>query len=298
MSNKSNTSPASDRLAQIKAHIAQDKSSMAGKVCIITGTSSLFGIGRATAFAMAKQSPAAIYVTDLSTDNLEELANSIQSKYPSVKSFARKVDAASEDDVKSIIDEAMKEFGRLDVFFANAGVASGTHIKDETPESFMRMMKINALSAFLAIKHASAAMQVTGKGGKEQSSGSIIATASVAGIRSGAGSSEYSASKAAVINLAQTSSYQLARTNIRVNAVCPGLIETGMTKQTFDWARSRGNESKIGQLNPLARYGIAGEIASVVAFLASDDASYVNGQAWAVDGGLSSSHPIVPGKFR
>jgi NAD(P)-dependent dehydrogenase (short-subunit alcohol dehydrogenase family) len=192
---------------------------------------------------MAKQSPAAIYVTDLSTDNLEELANTIQSKYPSVKCFARKVDAASDEDVKSVIEEAMKSFGRLDVFFANAGVASGTHIKDETSESFMRMMKINALryfckrdrllyrisklmfgmssySAFLAIKYASAAMQVTGKGGKEHSGGSIIATASgmscevscavdnlllttcctiVAGIRSGAGSSEYSASKAAYV---------------------------------------------------------------------------------------------------
>ncbi|KAG2185302.1 hypothetical protein INT44_002092 [Umbelopsis vinacea] len=297
MSNQSTASAPSDRLAQIKGHIALDKPTMAGKVCIITGASSLYGIGRASALAMAKQSPTAIYVTDLSTDNLEELAETVQKKFPSVKCYARKIDAASDEDVRSIINEAMTTFGRLDVFFANAGVASGTHIKDETAESFMRMMKINALSVFLAIKHAGQAMQVTGKGGKEHSGGSIIGTASVAGIRSGAGSSEYSASKAAVINLAQTAAYQYGRTNVRVNAICPGLIETGMTKQTFDYARSRGNEHKIGQLNPLARYGIAGEIASVVAFLASDDASYVNGQAWAVDGGLSSSHPIVPGKF-
>jgi len=83
-----------------------------------------------------------------------------------VKCFARKVDAASDEDVRGVIDEAIKTFGRLDVFFANAGVASGDHIKDETAESFMRMMKINALSVFLAIKHGAEAMQVTGKGGK------------------------------------------------------------------------------------------------------------------------------------
>lgn len=163
-------------------------------------------LSRASAIAMAKQSPAAIYVTDLSTDNLEELADTIQKKYPSVKCFARRVDAASDEDVRGIINEAMKSFGRLDVFFANAGVASGDHIKNETADSFMRMMKINTLryvqetwsshnvfnsrstifnfriwlfrSVFLAIKHGAEAMQITGKGGKEHSGGSIIATAS------------------------------------------------------------------------------------------------------------------------
>ncbi|RCH87986.1 hypothetical protein CU097_011150, partial [Rhizopus azygosporus] len=164
-------------------------------------------------------------------------------------------------------------------------------------ESFMKMMRINALSAFLAIKHAGIAMQQTGKGGKELSGGSIICTASVAGIRSGAGSPEYSASKAAVINLCQTASYQYAGTNVRVNAICPGLIETGMTKATFDYAKQRGTSHKIGQLNPTRRYGVASEIGHVIAFLASDEASYVNGQAIAVDGGLSASHPVVPGKF-
>ncbi|KAG1448185.1 hypothetical protein G6F55_010761 [Rhizopus delemar] len=118
----------------------------------------------------------------------------------------------------------------------------------------------------------------------------------VAGLRSGAGSPEYSASKAAIINLCQTGAYQYAGTNVRVNAMCPGLIETNMTKPTFDYAKQRGTHHKIGQLNPTKRYGIASEIGNVVAFLASDEASYVNGQAIAVDGGLSASHPIVPGK--
>ena len=82
-----------------------------------------------------------------------------------------------------------------------------------------------------------------------------------------------------------------------MNAVCPGLIETGMTKPVFDAARARGTEMKIGQLNPTARYGVADEIARAVLFLASDEASYVNGQAWVVDGGLSSGLPVVPGKL-
>lgn len=132
---------------------------------------------------------------------------------------------------------------------------------------------------------------------KPKPSGSIILTASVAGLRSNAGSTPYSASKAAVVSLAQTAAFQLAGTNIRINALCPGLIETGMTAVVFEAARARGTEKKIGQLNPLKRGGVADEIARVALFLGSDDSSYVNGQAWAVDGGLSAGHPYVQGRM-
>jgi len=116
-------------------------------------------------------------------------------------------------------------------------------------------------------------------------------------IRSGAGGMPYSASKAGVISIVQTGANQLAGSGVRINAVCPGLTETGMTQIVFDRARERGTEGKIGQLNPLRRGAVPEEIAQVALFLASDDASYVNGQAIAVDGGLSSSHPVVPGKM-
>jgi NAD(P)-dependent dehydrogenase (short-subunit alcohol dehydrogenase family) len=130
-----------------------------------------------------------------------------------------------------------------------------------------------------------------------QRRGSIVATASVAGIRSGAGGVPYSASKAGVINLVATCANQLAGSGVRVNAVCPGLTETGMTLPFFDYARARGTEAKLGQLNPLKRAAHAAEVAEVALFLAGDAASYVNGQAIAVDGGLSSSHPVVPGRM-
>lgn len=139
-------------------------------------------------------------------------------------------------------------------------------------------------------------MQVTSPA-KPAPSGSIIATASVAGLRSNAGPTPYSASKAAVVSLAQTAAFQLAGTGVRVNALCPGLIETGMTAAVFDAARERGTQGRIGQLNPLKRAGHADEIARVALFLASDEGSYVNGQAWAVDGGLSAGHPYVQGKM-
>lgn len=132
---------------------------------------------------------------------------------------------------------------------------------------------------------------------KKYPSGSIIGTASVAGIRSNAGSSDYSASKASVISLAQTIAYQLAGTGIRINAICPGVIETGMTAIMYEAARQRGTEKKIGQLNPLRRGAHADEVARVALFLGSEESSYVNGQAWAVDGGLSAGHPFVPGKL-
>ena len=135
------------------------------------------------------------------------------------------------------------------------------------------------------------------KQNKPYPGGSIIATASVAGIRSNAGGADYSASKAAVISLMQTIAYQLTGTGIRCNAICPGIIETGMTAPMYEMARQRGTERKIGQLNPLRRGGVADEVARAVLFLASDEASYVNGQALPVCGGLSAGHPQVPGKL-
>jgi NAD(P)-dependent dehydrogenase (short-subunit alcohol dehydrogenase family) len=146
---------------------------------------------------------------------------------------------------------------------------------------------------FLAAKHAAKAMLKN----KPYPCGSIVGTASVAGIRSNAGGSDYSASKAAVVSLMQTVAYQLAGSGIRCNAICPGIIETGMTAPMYEMARARGTDRKIGQLNPLKRGGIADEVSRVVLFLASDDSSYVNGQSIPVCGGLSAGHPFVPGKL-
>ena len=127
---------------------------------------------------------------------------------------------------------------------------------------------------------------------KESGGGSIICTASVAGLRAGAGGPAYSASKAGVINLVKIAATQMAGAKIRVNAICPGLIETGMTEFIFDRAREKGQEDRIGHLNPLKRGGQPIEIANAALFLASDDSSYVNGHPITVDGGLSASHPF------
>src|SRR6185295_2806048 len=196
-------------------------------------------------------------------------------------------DAGDDAFVKSLVDRCVAEYGGLDIFWANAGISGGfAPLHEQTADYWAEILRVNLIGPFLAIKHASAAMIPRGKG-------SIICTASVAGIRSGAGGPAYSASKAGVISLVQTACNELYGTGVRVNAIAPGLIETGMTKPIFDGARARGNEGKIGQLNPLTRYGVPDEIAHAGLFLASDEASYVNGQTLAVDGGLSTSHPVV-----
>ena len=115
----------------------------------------------------------------------------------------------------------------------------------------------------------------------------------MAGLKANAGPVAYSASKAAVISLAQTSAYELTGQNIRVNAICPGLIQTDMTHSAFEIAKQKGKEDKIGVLNPLLRQGLATEVAHMALFLASDESSYVNGQALPVDGGLTGSMPYA-----
>jgi NAD(P)-dependent dehydrogenase (short-subunit alcohol dehydrogenase family) len=252
-----------------------------GRSAVITGAAS--GIGRAASLLFAREGARIVCVDR--ADAVDETADMVAKA--GGKAVALKGDAGDEAFVQSYIAKAQSEFGGLDVVWANAGISGGwVPLEEQTPDYWSEILRVNLIGAFLAVKHASAAMIPTGKG-------AIICTASVAGIRSGAGGPAYSASKAGVISLVQTTANEFYGTGLRINAIAPGLIETGMTKPIFDGARARGNEDKIGQLNPLTRYGVPEEIAHAGLFLASDDASYVNGQTIAVDGGLSTSHPVV-----
>ena len=253
---------------------------LSGRTALITGAAS--GIGRASAKLFAGEG-ANLILFDRA-DEVHETAKMVTDA--GGRAISMNGDAGEEADVESAVARAVKEYGGLDIAFANAGVSGGlTSLQDQTGDFWLKLLRINLVGPFLIVKHASKAM----KSGK----GSIICTASVAGLRSGAGGAPYSASKAGVISLVQTSAQQLAGTGVRVNAICPGLIETGMTMPMFDRAREKGSEAKLGQLNPLRRAGQPVEIAQAALFLASDDASYVNGQAIVVDGGLSSSHPVA-----
>jgi NAD(P)-dependent dehydrogenase (short-subunit alcohol dehydrogenase family) len=252
-----------------------------GRTAVITGAAS--GIGRAASLLFAREG-ASLVCADRA-DAVADTAEMIRGA--GGKAVALTGDAGEDAFVQSYIARAQSEFGGLDVVWANAGISGGfAALNEQTADYWAEILRINLIGAFLAVKYASQVMIPKGRG-------SIICTASVAGIRSGAGGPAYSASKAGVISLAQTAANELYGTGVRVNAVAPGLIETGMTKPIFDGARARGNEDKIGQLNPLTRYGVPDEIAHAGLFLASDDASYVNGQTIAVDGGLSTSHPVV-----
>jgi len=257
-----------------------------GKRAIITGAGS--GIGRASALRFAEEG-AAVVAADLAEESVAETVRQIEQA--GGRAAAAVLDAGDEDAVAGLVGDCVAEFGGLDAFFANAGVSGGlTPLLELTAEDWLPVLRVNLLGPFLAIKHAAAPM-------REAGGGSIVCTASVAGLRAGAGGVPYSASKAGVVNLVQTAAQQLSGTGIRINAVCPGLTETGMTQGMFDAARAAGKGHKIGQLNPLHRAAEPREIAEVATFLVSDEASYVNGQAWAVDGGLSSSHPFVPGRM-
>lgn len=238
-----------------------------------------------------------MFLCDYSDNFLATHKRELNSLYPTVRIHTRQIDVGNEASVKDAVDEVVMEYGRLDIMFANAGITGAPTTYDQiSADDFQKTMRTNALGVFLCAKYAALAMQKTSED-KPYPCGSIIGTASVAGLRSNAGSTDYSASKAAVVSIAQTMCFQLSGTGIRVNAVCPGLTETGMTEPLFVNARAAGKETKIGHLNPTKRGAIADEVARVALFLGSDEASYVNGQALAVCGGLSAGHPYVSGRL-
>jgi NAD(P)-dependent dehydrogenase (short-subunit alcohol dehydrogenase family) len=257
-----------------------------GRRAIVTGAAS--GIGRASALRFA-EAGAAVLASDLDEAGLAQTVERIEKS--GGRGLAAVADASEESAVAGLVERCVAELGGLEVMFANAGIGgSNAHVLELSVEDWNEVLKVNLIGPFLALKHAAIHM-------RDHGGGSVVCTASVAGIRSGAGPTPYSAAKAGVMNLVQTAANQLRGTGIRVNAICPGLIETGLTQPLFDAARAKGKGGTIGQLNPTERAGEPLEIANMALFLASDESSYVNGQAFAVDGGLSSSHPVVLGRL-
>lgn len=256
------------------------------KRAIITGAAS--GIGRATAIRFAEQG-ALICLADLDKAALAETARLAEAA-GSQAVFAV-TDVSKEKQVKALVDKALQAFGQVDILVNNAGIVGDlTTLPEQSDEVWTKVYGVNVLGAMHTIKHLAQHMM-------DRGSGAIVNVASVAGIRSGAGGNAYSASKAALINFTQTAACDLGGFGVRVNAVCPGLIETGMTKSVFDYARAKGKEDKLGARCELRRYGHPEEIANAIAFLASDWASYITGQALPVDGGNTASLNLPGMKF-
>jgi NAD(P)-dependent dehydrogenase (short-subunit alcohol dehydrogenase family) len=252
-----------------------------GRRAVITGSGS--GIGRASAIRFANEG-ASVLVVGRSLENTHQTVEMVRAA--GGIAVAMVTDASVESNVADIVARCIAEFGGLDVFFSNIAIpGTNTPLLEQTVQEWEDVYRINTISCFLAVKHAGAHMVAQG-------SGSIILTSSAASLRANAGAISYSASKAAVNSLAQCAANAFAGSNVRVNAILPGLVETQMTRKVFEQARAKGIESKIGHVTPLKRAGQPEEIAAMAAFLASDDASFIDGQCFAVDGGVSSTHPF------
>jgi NAD(P)-dependent dehydrogenase (short-subunit alcohol dehydrogenase family) len=255
-------------------------------VAIITGAAS--GIGEATARLFSREG-AKLVLADVVEEKLQEVANQVAETGGSV--VFQLTDVSDEKQVEALVALALSTYSKVDILCNNAGIVGDlTGIAEQNGDVWQGVYGVNVLGAVYGTKHVAGHMQ-------ERRTGAIVNTSSVAGIRAGAGGNAYSASKAALINFTQTSACDLGEYGIRVNAVCPGLIETGMTKMVFDYAREKGKEAKLGSRCELRRYGRPEEIAAAILFLASDEASYITGQALPVDGGNTSSLNLPGMKF-
>jgi NAD(P)-dependent dehydrogenase (short-subunit alcohol dehydrogenase family) len=253
-----------------------------GKVAVITGGAS--GMGRATTLRFLDEGASVVFGDLNETTAKETLALAEDAGHEKRVRFIR-ADVAQEDDVAAMIALAVEEFGRLDIVFNNAGLGGAFGpITDLEVEDWDYTFNVLTRGPFLGIKHAARVMIEQGGGG------SIINTASVAGLSGGSGPQAYSAAKAALVNLTMTTAVELAKHLIRVNAICPGGIATPLL------SLGRGIDtdtlaSGLSQLQPLPIAGRPEHIAGAALFLASDDSAFVTGHALVVDGGLEAMGP-------
>jgi NAD(P)-dependent dehydrogenase (short-subunit alcohol dehydrogenase family) len=256
-----------------------DRIRLDGKVAVVTGAAGV--IGTATMRLLAERG-ARIVAVDRKQQDLEAAIKDLPA---SAQALAVTADVTSEDEVAGYVRAAVDQFGTIDAFYNNAGVEGDiAPLTKYSLESFRRVLDVNVVGVFLGMKHVLPVML-------QQDKGSIINTASIAGLIGSPHIAVYSASKHAVIGLTKSAAHECANTGVRVNCVCPGLIDSRMLSAILD-GRNPGNgppNERIVERIPARRLGLASEVASIVAFLASDDASYVSGSAYTVDGGRTAA---------
>ncbi len=249
----------------------------AGKIVVVTGGGG--GIGRAAAARFAAEG-AHLALVDMRRTALEESAAAVEKA--GGRALVVEADVTQDADVARYVAETTRAFGGIDCLFNNAGVLGAVKpITDYPEDTFDRVMAVNVKGVWLGLKHVAPAIRARG-------GGAIVNTASIAGLRGTPHLVAYTASKHAVIGLTRTASLELARHHIRVNAVCPAPIDTPMAsafEQGFRPGDPRAFRERMSATIPLARYGSPEEVAALVVFLCSDDASYLTGGIYTVDGG-------------
>jgi NAD(P)-dependent dehydrogenase (short-subunit alcohol dehydrogenase family) len=265
-------------------------SRLANKVALITGGAS--GIGEATVRLFVAEG-AAVVIADLQDERGSRVAAELGSR----AAYAH-ADVSREADVQAAVAETERRFGRLDCIFNNAGYGGvGGRIAEIPVDGFDQTMGVLVRGVFLGMKHAAPVM-------KRQGSGSIISTASIAGLQTGLGPHVYSTAKAAVIHLTRSVAMELGEHNVRVNCICPGGIATPIFGKGLGLSPERAEEivplmkGVLENLQPIKRAGLPDDIAQAALWLASDDSTFVNGHALVVDGGLVGGRSWSESQFR
>jgi NAD(P)-dependent dehydrogenase (short-subunit alcohol dehydrogenase family) len=255
------------------------------KIAIITGGAS--GMGLATVHRFLKEG-ASVVIADFNEKNgLKTVAQVGQAGFSENVLF-QKTDVASEDDIEALVDVTRSHFGGLDIIFNNAGIIGAIGpLTETTTEDWDYTFDVLAKGVFLGIKHATRTFRLQGRGG------SIINTASIAGLSGDAGPLVYSAAKAAVISMTKAAAVELGPDRIRVNAICPGFINTPLA----DRGDPKATAKAFGKAQPWPEQGTGDHIAGAALFLASDDAQFVTGEHIVVDGGLTAAGPELSKRF-